>query len=185
MEDLVSTEFLGFSPDQLYKEIYAVGYNEFIDAVKVLKTTLLEEFPDKEEEIVKGCDSLLLECEQKFDKEWFEKFIQYCSKNIFQIPRHVPVYDPQLGESEANQEALIRVKELKHQIMATEYLNAKLIQTIQEVDREIEARQKLMERIKETKVKLAVVKRGRELEAELKSITDGTNTSPSEDSDTA
>ena len=181
MDDLVTTEFLGFSPDQLYKEIYAVGYNEFIDAVKALKATLLDEFPDKEEEIVKGCDSLLSEYEHRFDKEWFEKFIQYCSKNIFRIPHHVPVYDPQMGENEANQEAVVRVRELKHRIMATEYLNAKLIQTIKDVDCEIELRQRLMDRIEETKLKAEVVKRGRDLEAQLISII---SNSPNRDSDT-
>lgn len=164
-------EFFGFPRDKLYKEIYSVGYNEFLDAVKALKVTLLEEFPESSEEVERGCDTLLSEYEKRYDGEWFGKFAQYCSKNIFQVPRHVPVYAPELEDRETNEHAADHVKELKHRIMATEFLNSKLMETISSIDHEIASRLELVERIKEMREKAEVVKRGLELEAELTSLT--------------
>ena len=171
-DELLSTEFFGFHPGKLYKEIYAVGYNEFIEAVKALKKALHDEFPDNQDEIDRSCDSFLTEYCETFDKKWFKVFADFCSKNVFKIPAHVPVYDPELNEREANQEAAVRVRQLKNKVLAMEYFNCRLLEKIKEVDGQIAEREQLKERIEQMKVKVEVIKKGRELEAELTSITD-------------
>ncbi len=170
-DELLSTEFFGFHPGKLYKEIYAVGYNEFIEAIKALKKALQDEFPDNTDDINKSCDSFLTEYCETFDKKWFKVFADFCSKNLFKIPAHVPVYDPELNEKEANQDATMRVRQLKLNVLAMEYFNCRLLEKIKEVDGQIAEREQLKERIEQMKVKVEVIKKGRELEAELKSIT--------------
>ena len=169
-DELLSTEFLGFHPGKLYKEIYSVGFNEFIEAVKALKEALHEEFPDKKEEIDKSCDSFLTEYLLTFDKKWFQTFVNYCSKNLFRIASHVPVYDPELTDREANQEAAARLRQLKNKVLAMEYFNSRLIEKIKEVDSEIAKREQLKERIEQVNAKVEVVKKGKELEVELQAI---------------
>ncbi len=170
-DELLATEFLGFHPGKLYQEIYAVGYNEFIEAVKVLKETLHQEFPSKTDEIDTTCKSFLTEYFETFDKKWFKKFADFCSKNTFKIPDHIPVYDPELDEREANEEALVSLRHLKNQILAMEYFNSQLIEKIKEVDDQIVEREALRDRIEQMKIKVEVVKKGRELESELESIS--------------
>lgn len=170
MDDLlVATEFFGFTPEQLYHEVYAVGYNEFLSAVSSLRDTLLGEFPGEQGAVEECCSALLASYGRQFDEEWFTKFLQYCSKNVFTVPRHVPLYEEDLGREE-NHSAPQKIEELRHQIMATEYLNVRLQAQLRELDREIEKRRALLEQVKETEGKLVAVKRARELEGQLREV---------------
>ena len=165
----MAAEFFGFDPDRLYHEVYAIGYNEFLAAVSTLKETLLEEFPDKQEEVEKGCSSLLTSYGEQFDEEWFKEFITYCSKNIFVVPRQVPVYAEVMGKEE-NQRVVEKVEDLRHYIMATEYLNSQLQARLQEMDKEIVRREALLEQVRSVEDKVKVVGRARELEGQLKDL---------------
>ncbi len=169
MDELVSTDFFGFVPDQLYQEVYAIGYNEFLAAVSSLREVLLQEFPDKEEEVERGCGHLLVTYEQQFDQRWFARFLQYCSKNIFTVPRHVPVYDEDLGR-EGSEGAHAKLQELRHRIMAVEYLNAKLHSRLKEMDGEIKMTEALLVRVRETERRQGVLEKARELERQLQEI---------------
>ena len=166
MDDLAASEFFGFVPEQLYREIYAVGYNEFLAAVSSLRKTLLSEFPNSQEEVERGCSQLLASYNEHFDQR-FTKLVQYLAKNIFVVSRHVPVYKSDLGEMDENKEALFRVKELRYRIMATEYLNTKLAERTQELDAEIAKREALLVEIAEAEKKAEKVKKIKELEKEL------------------
>ena len=166
-DELTATEFFGFSPDELYNEVYAIGYNEFLAAVASLRETLLQEFPERAEEVKKGCSELLASYSKQFDQEWYTKFLQYCTKNIFTIPRHVPIYGDDLGREE-NEGACSRLEELRHRIMTTEYLNSKLQARIHEMDREVERRKAVIQQIKETESRVGLLKRARELEGQLR-----------------
>lgn len=170
-DELMATEFFGFHPGKLYKEIYAVGYNEFIEAVKALKEVLHKEFPNKTEEIDTSCDSFLTEYVQRFDKEWFKRFVDFCARNTFKIPEHIPIYDPELDEREANKDASTNLRALKNKVLAMEYFNSQLVEKIKEVDELIKQREGLRDRIEQMKIKVEVVKKGRELESELLSIS--------------
>lgn len=166
MDDLAASEFFGFVPEQLYHEIYAVGYNEFLAAVGSLRKTLLSEFPENQQEAERGCSQLLASYSELFDQR-FTKLVQYLSKNIFLVPRHIPVYKNDLAETDENKEALFRVKELRYRIMATEYLNTKLLEQTQELDAEIMKRKNLLADITAAEKKAEKVKHIKKLEREL------------------
>ena len=166
MDDLAASEFFGFVPEQLYREIYAVGYNEFLAAVSSLRKTLLSEFPNSQTEVERGCSQLLASYNEHFDQR-FTKLVQYLAKNIFVVPRHIPVYKKDLGETDENKEALFRVKELRYRIMATEYLNTKLAERERELDAEITKREALLAEIAEAEKKAEKMKKIKELEKEL------------------
>lgn len=132
MEELVAWEFFGFHPNHLYHEIYAVGYNEFLCAVSALRDALLADYPEPERqrEIRHGCDQLLASYSRCLDDKWFQKFIQFCSSNVFTVPPQVSVFgDMRRGDSES------AVDEAHHKLMATHYLNCKLQQRIKLVER--------------------------------------------------
>lgn len=167
MDDLAASEFFGFVPEQLYHEIYAVGYNEFLAAVSSLRRTLLSEFTEKQQEVEEGCRQLLASYSERFDQR-FTKLVQYLSKNIFLVPRHVPVYNSDLAETTENKEALFRVKELRYRIMATEYLNTKLLEQTRELDAEIAKRKALLADIAAAKEKDDEVKKIKETERKLR-----------------
>lgn len=167
MDDLAASEFFGFVPEQLYHEIYAVGYNEFLAAVSSLRRTLLSEFPEKQQEVEEGCRKLLESYSERFDQR-FTKLVQYLSKNIFLVPRHVPVYNSDLAETTENKEALFRVKELRYRIMATEYLNTRLLELTRELDAEIAKRKDLLADIAAAKEKADTVKKVKEMERKLR-----------------
>ena len=136
MEELIAWEYFGFHPNQLYHEIYAVGYNEFLCAVSALRDALLAEFPEPERQrgVQEGCDRLLASYSRSLDENWFQKFVQFCSSNVFTVPPQVAVYggvETPGGESGACEAA----DELHHQLMATHYLNCKLQQRLKELDR--------------------------------------------------
>ncbi len=166
MDDQVTTDFFGFVPEQLYHEVYAIGYNEFLGAVSSLREALLLEFPDKEEEVESGCSSLLSSYEQQFDREWFARFLQYCSKNIFVVPRHVPVYEEDLGRGDGCK----KLDELRHRIMAVEYLNAQLRVRLREVNGEVGRRRALLVRLREAEKRQGVLRKARELEAQIREV---------------
>ena len=172
---LVATEFFGFVPDQLYQEVYAVGYNEFLTAVTSLRETLLAEFPDKKEEVETGCSSLLASYSNHFDREWFQMFLQYCSKNIFTVPRHIPVYGANVVSDET---VLDEVDELRYRITATHYLNKQLEAKIQEVDKEIVAYKELLVKIEQAESELKSLQAAKELEHKLNSLLTGVASSP-------
>ena len=166
----MASEFFGFVPEKLYQEVYAIGYNEFLVAVTSLKEVLLQEFSEKQEEVESACSSLLASYGKQFDQQWFTKFLQYCSKNIFVVPRHVPVYEEDLGKEE-NQEAILRLEELRHCIMATEYLNSQLQARVKAMDAEIEKRTTLLQQVKKAELREEILQRARELEGQLKQMT--------------
>ena len=168
--ELVASEFFGFVPEKLYEEVYAISYNEFLAAVTSLKEVLLQEFPEKREEVERGCSSLLASYGKHFDQQWFTKFLQYCSKNIFTVPRHVPIYEEGLGKEE-NQGAILRLEELRHCIMATEYLNSQLQARVKEMDAEIKRRISLLQQLKKAERKEELLQRARELEGQLRQMT--------------
>lgn len=169
MDELVATEFFGFPPDKFYHEVYAIGYNEFLTAVSSLRDVLIKEFPEKQEEVDEGCSTLLASYSKQFDQKWFAKFLQYCSKNIFVVPRQVPMY-PKDMDVEGNQEALARVDELRHFTMATEYLNSHLEAHVSAMDEEIKKRRDLLQWARVVESRLKGVERARELEEQLRQL---------------
>jgi len=170
MDEVVATEFFGFAPDKFYHEVYAIGYNEFLTAVSSLRDVLIKEFPEKQEEVDEGCSALLASYSKQFDQKWFAKFLQYCSKNIFVVPRQVPVY-PKDMDVERNQEGLSRVDELRHFTMATEYLNSHLEAHVWAMDEEIKKRRDLLQWARVVDSRLKGVERARELEEQLRQLT--------------
>ena len=130
MEELVAWQYFGFHPNRLYGEIYAVGYNEFLCAVSALREALLAEFPEPERqrEVQDGCDQLLASYSRSLDQKWFHKFVQYCSSNVFTVPAQVSVYGDIRRDGGA-------VDEVNHQLLATLYLNFRLQQRIDLLDR--------------------------------------------------
>lgn len=163
---LVATEFFGFVPDQLYHEVYAVGYNEFLTAVTSLREVLHGEFPDKKDEIEVGCSNLLASYSHHFDREWFQVFLQYCSKNIFTIPRHIPVYGSDVVSDDT---VLDEVEEMRYRITATHYLNKQLEAKIQEIDKEIAASKELLVKIEQAESMCRTLQTTKELEYKLNS----------------
>lgn len=170
MEDLVITKFFGYFPEDFYQEIYAVGYNEYLNGVNALKATLLEHFPQRQEEIEVNCSKMLDKYSHEFDKKWFARFSEYCSKNLFTIEDHVPVYKPEMEPMEENRVAHDKSLNLRHCIMATEYLNVQLLAKMRELDAEIERRKGLLTKVSETEQKLQLVKRAKELEQRLDAL---------------
>ena len=194
MEELVAWEYFGFHPNQLYEEVYAVGYNEFLTASSVLRDTLLEEFPEpqRQKEIKRGC-SLLLSYSQKMDKNWFRKFIDFCNRNVFTIPPLVRVYDKDGIEGEKEQgaekgkeaeeekrddaergkkeekdtSAGVDLERLHSRILAVEYLNCKLKKRLMEAVREVEERRQLLSKVREEMKKMELVEAALQLEREL------------------
>lgn len=135
MEELVAWEYFGFHPNRLYHEIYAVGYNEFLCAVSALRDALLGEFPERQSEIQHGCDQLLASYSRNLDEKWFQKFIQFCSSNVFTIPPQLSVYTGLQRREEGEKGPCAAVDELHHRLMATQYLNCKLRERIELLDR--------------------------------------------------
>ena len=133
MDELVAWQYFGFHPNHLYGEIYAVGYNEFLRAVSALRDALLAEFPEPERqrEVRDGCDQLLASYSHCLDEKWFQKFIQFCSSNVFTVPAHVRVF----GDVEREKEERKSVDEVNHKLLASLYLNFKLQQRIQLLNR--------------------------------------------------
>lgn len=170
MDDLIATKFFGFYPQQLYTEIYAVGHNEFLKGVSLLKETLVQEFPEKEKEIELNCSKMLDKYSQEFDQEWFAKFLVYCSKNIFTVANQIPIYKPEMEPVEANEQAHEKSQNLYHCIMATEYLNVQLLGKLRKLDAEIARRKELLLKVTQTEQKLALVKRAKELEQHLDNV---------------
>lgn len=172
MEDLVTTKFFGFFPEKFYTEIYAIGHNEYIKAVSTLKETLLQDFPDKREEIETNCSKLLDRYNKDYDQSWFKSFFTYCSKNIFTIKENVPVYRPEMEAAEENKQAHAKSLNLRHCIMATEYLNVQLLGKVRQLDIETERARELLEKVVKTEQKLELVKRAQELEQRLVAVPD-------------
>lgn len=170
MEDLVTTKFFGFLPEKLYTEIYAVGHNEYLNGVTALKGSLLGDFPERQEEIELGCSKMLIRYSQEFDKKWFARFSGYCSKNVFTIKDHVPVYKPEMEHVEENRLAHDKSLNLRHCIMATEYLNVQLLGKIRELDMELERRRELLVKVSKMEQKLELVKKAKELEHQLDAV---------------
>lgn len=42
MDTLIDREFFGFEPEKVYDEVYAIYYNEFLQAAEYLRDTLLQ-----------------------------------------------------------------------------------------------------------------------------------------------
>ena len=42
MDALVAGEFFGFDPEQVYTEVHAICYNEFLQAATCLRNTLIQ-----------------------------------------------------------------------------------------------------------------------------------------------
>lgn len=169
-QDLVTTAFFGFLPERVYTEIYAIGHNEYLKAMSALRASLLEEFPEKHELIELGCSKMLDRYSQEFGKTWFVRFTGYCRSNLFTIKDHIPVFKPEMEAVEENRLAHDKSLNLRHCIMATEYLNVQLLGKIRELDVEVEKRKGLLAKMAKTKQKLEVVKRAKELEQELDTV---------------
>lgn len=170
MEDLVVAKFFGDFPERFAQEIYAVGYNEYLNGVNSLKATLLEQFPERKEEIEVSCSKMLDAYNDKFDKQWFLGFFECCKRVLFTIKDHVPIYRPEMEPVEENRLAHDKSLNLRHCIMATEYLNVQLLGRVRELDVEIERRKKVLDEISKTEQKLQLVKRARELEQRLDAL---------------
>lgn len=167
---LVAAKFFGFPPEQLYTEIYAIGHNEYLKAVSVLKETLLQEFPENQEEIEVKCSKMLEGYYHEFDQKWFDKFIDYCSKNIFSVRDNIPVYKPELEDVAGNRGAHEKFLNLRHCIMATEYLNVQLLGKIKAQDAEIERRKLLLAKTVQLEHKVELVKRAQDIEKKIDAL---------------
>ena len=170
MEDLVVAKFFGYFPESFAREIYAVGYNEYLNGVNALRATLLEQFPERKEEIEVSCSKMLDRYNEEFDKKWFAGFSKYCMDALFTIKDHVPIYKPEMEPMEENRSAHDKSLNLRHCIMATEYLNVQLLGRVRELDAEIERRKKVLVEISKTERKLQLVKRAKELERRLDAL---------------
>lgn len=181
MDELVAWEYFGFHPNQLYHEIYAVGYNEFLSAVSLLRDTLLEEFPEPERqrEIQQGCDQLLSSYSNNLDHKWFQKFIEFCSRNVFTVSHQTSVYGDmgrvREGEGRGEEEggetdtsAVCALDKLHHATMAVEYLNCRLQKRLEEVEKELGRRRELLRRVKMEVGRLEMVEAAQKLEQELR-----------------
>ena len=180
MDELVTWEYFGFHPNQLYHEIYAVGYNEFLSAVSLLRDTLLEEFPEPERqrEIQQGCDQLLSSYSNNLDHKWFQKFIAFCSRNVFTVSHQVPVYGDlervregggrREEEGELHMSAAGALDKLHHTTVAVEYLNCKLQKRLEEVEKELGKRRELLRRVRMEVGRLEMVEAAQKLEQELR-----------------
>lgn len=168
--EITAGNFFGFFPEKVCSEIYAIGYNEYLKAVSTLKDTLLQDFPEKHEEIELSCSKMLDRYSQEFDKDWFPQFFAYFRKNIFTVGDTVPVYKMEMNEREANKQAHDMSLNLRHCIMATEYLNVQLVGKIRELDLEIERRKELLTKVASMEQKLELVRRARELEQRLEAV---------------
>lgn len=166
MDDLTAVELFGFVPEELYREIYAVGYNEFLAAISSLRITLLGQFPNSKKEVEQGCSLLLARYNEHFDQR-FTMLMQYLAKNIFVVPRHISVYKTDMANLDTSKEALFRVKELRYRIMATQYLNTKLLQCVQDVDAKIAKREALSLEIGEAERKGGKLKKIKEIKRKL------------------
>lgn len=165
-------KFLGFQPNMLYHEIYAIGYNEFLKAVSALKETLIQEFPEKQEAIEESCGRMLKSYSEEYDEKWFAKFVEYCSGNIFVVSPRIPLYDAELEAVEENGQAPEKAVNLHQSIKATANLNKKLLERLQELDTEIKKRKELLARVVKTEKKMELVKRVKELEQQLNSVAE-------------
>ena len=128
----------------------------------------VQEFPERQEDVERGCSALMEKYRTCFEK-WFAVFMPYCSRNLFTVPRHVPVYD--LDHKE-DSKALEEAEELCGKIMALEYFNAGLHKRLAAMDQELEGRRKLMREIAEVERRTAVVERARELERQLRALVE-------------
>lgn len=135
MEELVAWEYFGFHPNRLYHEIYAVGYNEFLYAVSALREALVSEFPERQSEVQQSCDQLLASYSRSLDEKWFQKFIQFCSSNMFTVPPQVGVYHGVERREEGEGRSCAAADELYHKLMATNYLNFKQKERLKLLDR--------------------------------------------------
>ncbi len=163
----MASKFFDFPPEQLYTEIYAIGHNEYLKAMSLLKETLLQELPEKQEEIELSCSKMLESYYNEFDQEWFAKFLDYCRKNIFTVSDSIPVYQPELEPVEENKQAHHKYLNLRHCIMATEYLNVQLLGKIKAQDAEIERMKMLLAKAVQLEQKLELVKKAQEIERKI------------------
>lgn len=132
----------------------------------------VQEFPERQEDVERGCSALMEDYRARFEKEWFARFLQYCSKNLFNIPPHVPVYD--LDHKE-DSKAVEEAEELCGKVMALEHFSACLHRRLAAMDQELEGRRKVLGKIAEAERRTTVVERARELERQLRELVeDGT-----------
>eukprot|EP00731_Ephydatia_muelleri_P016706 Em0009g1130a len=84
---------------------------------------------------------------------------------MFIVPRCVPVYDTDLVTDVED-----GVEELRHKIMATEYLNGQLLTRVEEMSKEVVRRQELLKRIREQRVDVLV--KAKDAHEKLKEVLD-------------
>lgn len=166
-KNLVATKFFGFLPAQIYSEIYAIGHNEYLKAVSVLKETLILEFPEKIEKVELTCSKMLESYYHDYSDKWFKNFQEYCIKNIFEVGEHIPVYRPEMEDVQGNKQAPTNFLNLRHCIMATEYLNVQLLGKVKAQDAEIHRTKVLLAKATQLEQKLELVKRAQEIERRI------------------
>ena len=167
MDDLVRDKFFGLIVEKFCAEIHAVGYNEYLKAVTVLKETLMEEFPEKKEAVERGCGEMLKKFSEEFENIWFNKFFSLCKSNVFEVPPEVTVYDPELEKVEENQKAQETCVNLQQTIMASKYLNLQLVERIKKMDDEITERKALLAKLASTEELIEIVKKGELLQQKI------------------
>ena len=170
MEAPIADKFFGFVLDKLYLEIYALGYNEYLKAVTVLKETLLGEFPERKMEVERSCSEMLIKYSEDFEEIWFKKFTSYCNNNLFMVPPQVPAYDPELEKVEDNKEGHEMYANLHHSILASGYFNSQLMERLKHLEDEIEKREVLLAKVANTEKLLEVLKQSDALEQRISAM---------------
>lgn len=170
MEALVADKFFGFVLEKLYLEIYALGYNEYLKAVAVLKESLVEEFPERKEAVEIGCIEMLREYSEEYENVWFKKFMTHCKSSLFVVPPQVPVYDPELEKVKENQQAREIYANLHHSIMANKYFNLQLIERLRKLEDEITERKVLLAKLASTESLMKVLKKSNLIEQKIRAV---------------
>lgn len=166
MEALVTADYFRFFPDKFYLQLYVVGYNEYLKAVAVLRETLLGEFPERKEEVEKGCGEMLSKFSDEYDGV-FKNFASYCAKNLFVVPNHVPVYDLELEKVEENRLAHEAHAKLQHTVMANEYFNSQLKERLRTLKDGVKERKALLAKVANTEWQLEVLNKCDALEQRI------------------
>ena len=138
-------KFFEFFPENIYKDLYGIGYNEFLKVATSMKETLMDEFPEKKDMIEKNCSDMLDHFQTEYDK-WYKSFTGYCDRNVFRLPPNLSIYGPEMEKSEEVEE----YKFLQDQLLAQAYRRKLLIQKLSSTEDEIEKRKALRDKVSRT-----------------------------------
>lgn len=164
-EQLAATEFFGYTANNFCGEVHAICYNEYLACVRTMREKLESMYPDRKEDIERGCTSVLMSFARHLDIDMV-RFQQYYEKN-FCIPHEVPVYGTDIEDSRGAGE---RLRELQQRIVAVNHLNRTLLQKVTMLEEEVKKRESLLVKVRELAEKKKDVEHAQRLLDNLKSV---------------